>query len=105
MRSRRRRIQVVASQFNLDVIPPAYRMDVVNATDEALLEPFFRMSYLDRLLVSHKGLRVFTELPQTTIVRFLRVSDSVVSECRRQAEAAQRDARSTFWTSDDDSRV
>jgi hypothetical protein len=39
MRSRRGRIRAIADQFDLDVIPPLYRMDVVNAAEEAWLEP------------------------------------------------------------------
>jgi hypothetical protein len=40
-------------------------------------------------MFSAKTLRVFTESPDTTFAQFLRVSDSFVSEYRRQAEAAQ----------------
>jgi transposase len=64
-------------------------MDIVNAGYEALLEPSLRRSDLCRLMFSDKKLRVFTQLPQTTIAQFLRVSNSVVFECQRQAEAAQ----------------
>jgi hypothetical protein len=82
-------MEIVANQFNLDAIPILYRTDVVNAAFEALLEPSLRRSDCCRLMFSDKRLRVFRELPQATIAQFLRVSDSVVSQCRHQAEAAQ----------------